>query len=79
MLRRLYDLIKIFFTISFMTVQCSMVINKVHKYLLMTGQQLEIDMFNFDWWVQVVFRHMTFIPKILFHRFFRHSNHQRKS
>ena len=31
-----------------------MFINKVHKYLLMTGQQLEIDMFNFDWWVQVM-------------------------
>ena len=26
---------------------------QVHKYLLITGQQLEIDMFNFDWWVQV--------------------------
>ena len=26
---------------------------QVHKYLLITGQQLEVDMFNFDWWVQV--------------------------
>ena len=26
---------------------------QVHKYLQITGQQLEIDMFNFDWWVQV--------------------------
>ena len=39
-----------------------MFIYKVHKYLLMTGQQLEIDMFNFDWWVQVLFRHMKIIP-----------------
>ena len=23
----------------------------------MTGQQLEIDMFNFDWWVQVIIKH----------------------
>ena len=56
-----------------------MFINKVHKYLLMTGQQLEIDMFNFDWWVQVLFRRMIIISIILFHRFFRHSNHQCKS
>ena len=26
---------------------------QVHKYLLLTGQKLEMDMFNFDWWVQV--------------------------
>ena len=53
--------------------------HKVHKYLLMTGQQLEIDMFNFDWWVQVLIIHMIIIPITLFHRYFRHSNHQRKS
>ena len=34
---------------------------QVHKYLLISGQQLEIDMFNFDWWVQVFYENLCLI------------------
>ena len=35
------------------TFEMSLNVWQVHKYLLLTGQKLEMDMFNFDWWVQV--------------------------
>ena len=43
-------------------------LNEVHKYLLITGQQLHIDMFNFDWWLQVYnCLSITTIPGVLYY------------